>query len=397
MEYRPYYLAKEWIKIGYSVTIVAAMYSHIRTRNPQFKEQTTEEYIDGIKYIWIKTRQYNANSIKRILNMLDFLKGVYHIIPQLVKTNPDVVIASSTYPLDNYPAHKIAKKSKAKYIYEVHDLWPLSPIEIGGYSKYHPFIVIMQIAENFAYKHVDKVISILPCAEEHMREHGLATGKFTHIPNGISLEELAVMEPLDDKVKALIPKDKFIVGYTGTFGLANSLQTMLEATAIIQKQNSKIFFVLIGKGPEKEKLLELQKKLCLMNCIILDAIPKNQVQYALALFSICTIALFSVYAIERNNKSSLYRFGISPNKIFDYMYSGKPIIQAIKAGNDMIRDANCGITVEPQNPQAMADAIIRLYQMSSEERNILGNNGKQYVLENHTYQVLAKKFIEALS
>jgi glycosyltransferase involved in cell wall biosynthesis len=217
MEYRPYYLAKEWIKMGHSTTIVTATYSHIRTMNPQFKDKITEEYINGIKYIWIKTRPYSTNGIKRIFNMLDFLKGVYRIIPQLIKINPDVVIASSTYPLDNYPAYKIAKKSGAAYIYEVHDLWPLSPMEIGGYSKYHPFIIIMQVAENFAYKYVDKVISILPCAEEHMWEHGLAAGKFVHIPNGISLEELAVTEPLDDKIKALIPKDKFIVGYTGTF------------------------------------------------------------------------------------------------------------------------------------------------------------------------------------
>jgi glycosyltransferase involved in cell wall biosynthesis len=396
MEYRSYYLAKEWIKMGNSVTIVASTQSHIRTNNPQYKNKVTEEIIDGIKYIWIKTRKYAGNGIGRVLNMMDYITGVYVIISKLVQEKPYAVIASSTYPLDNYPAYKIARKSGAKYIYEVHDLWPLSPMEIGGYSRYHPFIAIMQKAENFAYAHVDKVISILPCAEEHMREHGLACGKFTHIPNGISLDELAKQEPLNRVTADQIPKNKFIVGYTGTFGLANSLDTLLEAASIIQEKNDDIFFVLIGKGPEKENLLKLQKKLLLKNCVILETIPKNQVQTAIALFSISVIALFSISVIVRNSKSSLYRFGISPNKLFDYMYAGKPIIQAIDAGNDIVGDANCGLTIPPQNPHAMADAIINLYETPEEERLKMGDNAKQYVLKNHLYETLAKKFIRSI-
>ncbi|GHT95722.1 hypothetical protein FACS1894141_4860 [Spirochaetia bacterium] len=229
-----------------------------------------------------------------------------------------------------------------------------------------------------------------------MKEHGLKEGKFVHIPNGISLEELSKTEPLDDAIKQLIPKDKFIVGYTGTFGMANSLNTILEAASIIQRQNAGIFFVLIGKGPEKNDLIALHNKLVLKNCIILDAIPKNQVQCAIALFSICAIALFSICAIAWNNKPSLYRFGISPNKLFDYMYAGKPIIQAIDAGNDIVRDAACGLTVAPKSPQAIADAILKLYNMSNSERDRLGNNGKQYVLKNNTFEVLAKQYLDAI-
>jgi glycosyltransferase involved in cell wall biosynthesis len=388
MEYRPYYLSREWIKSGHTVTIVAATQSHIRTHNPDFKEKTTEETIDGIKYIWIKTRSYTDNGIGRILNMLDYIKGIYAIMSRLIKENPDVVIASSTYPLDNYPAYKLAKKSNAKYVYEVHDLWPLSPMELGGYSKYHPFILLMQHAEDFAYKHVDKVVSILPCAEQYMRGHGLAIEKFFHVPNGIDLKEMANIESLDDHIKEQIPKNKFIIGYTGTFGIANSLETLLESARIVQNINDEIFFVLIGKGPEKEKLFHLKEKSQLNNCVILDAIPKRQVQSA--------IALFNISVIMWNNKFSLYRFGISPNKLFDYMYAGKPIIQAGKAGNDIVDDANCGKTVEPENPQSIVEGILELYNMTKAEREKLGNNGKQYILAYHTYNILAKRFLEAI-
>jgi glycosyltransferase involved in cell wall biosynthesis len=387
MEYRPYYLSREWIKLGNTVTIVAATQSHIRIYNPEFKKKVVEEYVDDIKYIWIKTRKYNGNGVGRIMNMLDYIKGVYLIIPQLIKEKPDMVVASSTYPLDNYPAYKLTKKSGAKYVYEVHDLWPLSPQELGGYSKYHPFIMIMQKAENFAYKHVDKVVSILPCAKQHMIEHGLGYDKFCHIPNGISLEEKDEFKALAKETSLLIPKDKFIIGYTGTLGLANSVFALLEAAAIIQKNYSDIFFVIVGKGPEKENLVVLKKKFVLDNLIIIDAIPKDQVQSMLKQFDVCIITW---------NRHPLNRFGVSQNKIFDYMYAGKPIIQAIEAGNDLVSDAGCGITVEPENPDAIARAVITLYNMPPEERESLGNNGKQYVLKNHTYNDLARRFLEEI-
>ncbi len=385
MEYRPYYLAKEWIKLGHTVTIIAANQSHIRTVNPVLSSNRQEELIEGIRYIWVKTKPYGGNGLGRVLNVFSFIWRVHYLIPQLIKEKFDVVIASSTYPLDNYLAYNIAKKSKAQYLYEIHDIWPLTPMQLGGYSKWHPFIWIMQRAENFAYKHVDKVVSILPCAKEHTVSHGLLPSKFFHIPNGISLEELSDCEPLNDDVVSLLPKNKCIVGYTGTIGLANSLDTLLNAASIITNEHPDIFFVIVGKGPEKENLIVLQEKLNLQNILFIDSIPKKQIQAMLAYFDICVIALM---------KQPLFQFGISPNKLFDYMYSGKPIIQAIEAGNDIVSDANCGISIESENPQALANAILKIYLLSQEEREKMGNNAKQYVLQNHTYEVLAKKFLD---
>ena len=150
----------------------------------------------------------------------------------------DLVIASSTYPLDNYVAYKIAKMSDAKYTYEVHDLWPLSPMLIGSYSKYHPFIVLMQHAEDFAYKHVDKVVSLLWNAETHMKERGLAEEKFVYVPNGYFPEEWT-----DDKFNLPLPdehqrvfetlKDKIIVGFAGGFAASGNVITLVKAAAAL--------------------------------------------------------------------------------------------------------------------------------------------------------------------
>src|SRR5690606_15881582 len=101
----------------------------------------------------------------------------------------DLIIASSTYPFDTRIAAQIARKSKAKFVYEVHDLWPLTPIELSGMSRFHPYIWWMQRAENFGYKTADKVVSLLPKAADYMRQHGMAADKFVYIPNGVSVRD----------------------------------------------------------------------------------------------------------------------------------------------------------------------------------------------------------------
>lgn len=386
MEYRPYYLAQEWIKLGHKVTIVAANNSHIRRVNPEAKGKFWEEDVDGIRYIWIKSRPYGGNGVARMLNMLDYIHGLYRNMKKFVALKPDVVVASSTYPLDNYPAYKLTKKVGAQFLYEVHDLWPLSPQKLGGYSKWHPFIVVMQAAENFAYKHVDKVISILPCAEEHMKEHGLADGKFYHVPNGIYLPEVENAEPLSVEFLDQLPKEKRIIGYCGTLGIANALHNLIEVAKLLKDSNPDLFFVIVGKGPEKDNLNGLISKYGLTNIRIYDSIPKPQVQSFLKLCSTIILSL---------SDSDLFKYGISPNKLFDYMYSGKPVLQAVKAGNDIPYDSGCGITCD-NTPEKIAETLKHIINLSEEERIKMGANGHKYVLEHHTYEVLAKNFIEAI-
>lgn len=385
MEYRPYYLAKEMIKRGHRVYIVAGTYSHIRQKNREQEKAIEIENIEGITYIWIKTISYRRNGIKRIISMLQYTLKAYRLGYILKSEKIDAVVASSTYPLDNFPARYLAKRNNAKYIYEVHDLWPLSPQELGGYSKWHPFILIMQIAENYAYRHVDNVISILPCAEKHMIEHGLKKGKFVHIPNGVYLPEMESVQELNHKILDAIPKDKIIVGYCGTLGIANALDKIVEAAKITENSNPDIFYVIVGKGPEKENLLDLIHQYNLSNIAVFDPVPKKEVH---SFLKICDIIIIW-------NDSNLYQYGISPNKLFDYMYSGKPIIQAVKAGNDIVRDAKCGYTID-SSPDSIVEAIEKLIALGPDKRQEMGYNGYNYVIKNHDYSVLADKFMEVI-
>ena len=392
MEYRAYYLAKEWVKLGHQVTIVAATYSHLRLKNPTVEKDYQIEMIDGIKYIWLKTPPYKG-SLKRILNMVTFVYKVRKNAKRLSREEkPNLVIAGSCYPLDNYVAHKIAKLSGAKYTYEVRDIWPLSPKLIGGYSDHHPFIWVMQKAEDYAYKHVDKVVSLLWNSEEHMLERGLPKGKFVCVPNGYYPEEW-----IDDKFNLPLPKEhqkafealkgKTIVGFAGGFAASGSLLTLVKAADILKTQNW-IHFVLVGRGPEETVLRQYVADNNLDNVSILPAVPKSLIPSINSRFDI---------AYYGGIHSELHKYGTSANKLTDYMLSSKPIVQAIDEPGSVVEQINCGIRVEAENPQESAKAIIMLADMSPQERCIIGERGKNYAINNLKWSYLADKFLVSMN
>ncbi len=389
MEFRPYYLAKEWVKQGHNVVIIAASFSHLRRKNPEISSDMQEEIIDGIKYLWVKTPTYEGNGVGRIKNMFSFISKLSSKAKYIADNyKPDVVIASSTYPSDNYIARRISKSSDAKYIWEVNDLWPLSPMELGGMSKYHPFIMLMKHGELFSYRNVDAVISLLPNTLPYMQSQGLAPEKWHYIPNGIVIEDWDKSEQIPKEYSEIfsnLRKDgKTILGYTGGHAISNSLSTIIDA-AILLKDNADYHFVFIGDGQEKKNLIDKAKGL--NNITFLPPVSKSQIPNILSQMDILLITW---------NKSSIYRFGISPNKIFDYMMAQKPIIHATDAPNKFVDTAECGIAIEPENPEEIIKAIDILKHKSREELDIMGENAKKYILENHDYKVLAANFVDII-
>lgn len=386
MEFRPYYMAKEWIKAGHQVLIVGGTFSHLRKKQPCEGRQN----VDGVDYYWIKTNTYSGNGMGRIYSMFLFVFKLMFFHQRIYKRfNPDVVIASSTYPLDIYPVKRIAGKCHAKLIYEVHDLWPLSPIELGGYSKNHPFIWVMQKAENFAYKHVDAVVSMLPKSKDHMVKHGLSENKFYYVPNGIVESDWQNSKELNEDhlvfLERLQADNKFIVGFAGAHGIANSLQVVIDAVSTLIDKN--VVLVLVGTGQEKEKLMHYVKTQKIDNVYFLSPVDKLMIPSLLRHMDVLYIGL---------QRQSLFRFGISPNKMFDYMMAKKPVIQAIEAGNNLVREAECGVDVEPDNVVEIAKAICKLQEMSEKQRSKLGENGYRFVMNNHTYSVLGQEFLNVM-
>lgn len=388
MEFRPFYMAREWKNKGHNVTILGANFSHLRKNNPVIEKDFQEEVIDGITYVWVKTPQYQGNGVGRIKNISTFmwkLRTNYKMLAD--KYKPDAVIASSTYPLDIYPAHRIAKRCNAKLCFEIHDLWPLSPMEIGGFSEKNPAIVILQRAEDFAFKNSDVIVSILPNADKHIRERGFSTDKFVYVPNGILTGEKneAPMEKTIERLQELKEQGYFLVGYTGNHSPANVLDTMIDAAK--KTTDEKVKYVLVGKGNVKNQLMEYAKANNVTNIEFLDPVLKDNMDNVLELLDIGYIGL---------KKQNLFNYGVSPNKLFDYMMASLPVIYAVEASNDPVKDSNCGISVPAENPEAVVEAVMKIKNLSEKEKIKMGGNGKKYVLDNHMYEGLADKFLNAL-
>ena len=386
MTYRHYYLAKELVQLGHKVTVFTSSFSHYTFKQHlEVKQTFTKENIDGIDFIWMKMPPYSEpKSFGRIRNWFLFAFKLL-FIPFLKLDKPDTILVSSLPLHPILPAKYLANKYQAKLIFEVRDIWPLSAIELGGYSPKNLFIRHLQWLEDYAYKNADAVVSVLANAYEHMKTRGLEESKFSYIPNGIAKDELHKKSALDAQTLIQLPKEKFIVGYAGTFGIANALESFIEAAKIL-KNNSSIAFVLVGDGAEKENLKKLADN-C-ENIYFVDAVKKDQVQTVLEYFDLCYIGL---------KHDSLFRYGVSPNKLFDYMYAAKPILYAIDSGNFKPLSAiNGGLDVKAENPRAIVKAVLKLYNMTQQQRDQMGQNAYGYVVKNHTYSSLAKRLLKVI-
>ncbi len=389
MEFRPYYLAKEWIKQGHNVRIIGGSFSHLRKIQPL---KLGVEQIDGITYYWVKTLRYKSNGIMRALSMFQFaLKILMHGRKYLGAFTPDVVIASSTYPLDIYPARKYAKHFEGKLVYEVHDLWPLSPMVIGGYSEKHPFIKIMQYAENYAYKHADKVVSLLDKAFPHMQRHGLSADRFVCVPNGFVEDEWTnnVNNKLPDIhtriFNMLKTKYKTIVGFTGGHTASTALNVLIDCATKLQTE--KIAFVFVGQGIQKKQLQTTVQNKGLTNAFFLPAVSKVLIPKVVEQFDICYMG--GVHSV-------LHQYGTSFNKMTDYMLACKPIVMSVDEPDSVVERVGCGLRVEAENPNQATKAILKIANLSESERAEMGRKGYNYAVEHLKYSTLANQFIQSI-
>ena len=392
MEFRPFYLAREWTKLGHAVLIVAASQSHLRSTAPRCDGASAHEQIDGVDYVWLRTPAYRGNGAGRALNIAAFCLLLAARARRLAREfRPDVVIASSTYPMDIWPARRIARAAGGRLVHEIHDLWPLSPVELGGMSPGHPFIRVCQAAEDAACRDADRVVSMLPCVHEHLSARGLDLQKLHVVPNGVLVDEWS--EPaaaLDAALAAHIDAERAagrcVVVYAGAHGIANALDSLLDAAASLRAEP--FAFVLVGDGAERARLAARVKAEGLANVRLFEPIAKRQIPSLLARADIAYIGLQRV---------PIFRFGIAPNKLMDYMMGGCAVLCAIEAGNDPVTEAGCGVTVQAESAPAIADGLRRLAALAPAERAAMGARGRDYIRSRHDWPVLARRFIEAVS
>lgn len=393
MEYRSYALSRELNARGNHCTIVAGTYSHLRHQNPdQSPSRIRHTNVEGVDWYWIPTGQYHGNGARRVVSMLEFTTRTWFYARRLAnEQKPDVVIASSTYPLDIYAAARIARMSGSSLVFELHDMWPLTPHLLGGMSERHPFIRAMQSAEDYYCRHADLVISVLPNAIEHLAARGLTPERYVVVPNGVDVtanrESQTPPESHLTVFRVAHAAGRFVVLYAGSMGLSNRLDVLLRAIELVN--DIPVQLVIIGHGPETETLIRLATSLGLTNVSFLPPVPRGQLHELLAL---ADIAYAGVGA------SPLYRYGVSLNKLYEYMMASVCVLfaGAMDAFNDLVSEAGSGLSVAHAVPEDIAGGIHRLYALTPEKRAELGRRGEDYCRRHFAYGVLGEHYETAL-
>jgi glycosyltransferase involved in cell wall biosynthesis len=379
MQYRQFQLAKELNLQGHQSIVISGSFSHLYRNPPLIKRNGERNTLDGVNYVWVKNPVYQKSiSIGRFWNMLVF---AYNILRLDVRSLPipDAVVISSPSMLPIVAALKWKRRFKCKVFFEVRDIWPLTLQELGNLSRYHPLVMFMRYFECLAYRKSDLVVSLLPNASKHYEEGGMPAKNFRYLPNGVE-SDISEVQETSNWPDSIADTD-FVVGYGGSIGKANALRYLIDAAHLLKDEKS-IHFVCVGKGDQLESLKEQASGLS--NVHFIPPVEKREFLSMLKKFTLCYIGL---------ERESLFRFGVSPNKLFDYMLAKRPVLYAIDSGNKPVDEAKCGWSIDAGNPQQIANAIRECAQINRAELDRLGENGYRFVMENHTYAHLAKRLI----
>lgn len=373
---RHYSLARELEKSGHEVTIFASCLDYMkREQLPTFRDES-QDY-DGVKFCFINSSNYKKNGVSRVKNMISFSSNFLKVAQRKTGDLPDVIYGSSPSPFAAQAAMRLAKRFGIPFVLEIRDLWPETLVEVGGMSRFHPFVIWLSMIEKRLYKGAEKIVTLLEDAKSSIQTKVPEKKEILWIPNGISFDIVPEFKPAEEK-------ECFELVYSGAHGIANDLGTIIDAATILSETriSRKIRFRLIGDGPEKEKLKSIAKERQLLNVIFEDPVPKREIYKRLQEADACIMLL---------KPTSLFDKGISPNKLFDYMSVGRPIIFSVSSSDNLVARYGCGMTVEAGDPEELAKAAVKLSTMTNDERTSMGLNGFSSVMKHNDMRILAKR------
>jgi len=387
---RHFDIASQLVEQGDRVVIFAAGFHHGRYVDLKLSpgQPWKTESFDGVQFVWLRTVAYRRNDWRRYLNMISYMRRALWLgrragrrVPSIPK--PDIVIGSSVHLLAVLAAYRLAKYHRARFIMEVRDLWPQTFIDMGKMSPRHPVVVALKGLERFLYRRAQRIIILPPFADRYIAGLGIAKEKIAWIPNGVDLRRFS--PGVDSKSE----HQPFTAMYIGSFGETNGVEAILQSAILLKDQSAlDIHFHLVGDGPEKENLLRMKEAFGLDRVAFFEPVPKRDIPKILARADV-------LIHVEKDIPA-LSQYGSSPNKFYDYLASGKPLIVSSPFITDPIEDIGCGIRVDPNDAQAMAQALMRLFRSSEDERRRMGRQGRAYVEKNFAMPVIIDRLKTAL-
>lgn len=377
---RSYAMAQSLIRNGHQVTMVCGSFGAGQTGLTQpFEKGVRKGNVDGIDIIEFELPYSNSLSfLKRILIFLSF---AFKSIKVAFTEQYDVVFATTT-PLTAGIPGIFAKWFRRKpFVFEVRDLWPELPKAMGVIKN--PIVLwMMSVLEWTSYHSADRLVGLSPGIVDGIIKRGIAPEKVASIPNGCDLDIFA-SEHQAWRPEGVKETDLMAI-FTGTHGLANGLNAVLDAAVELKKrQRTDIKLVLVGDGMQKQALVERAIELQLDNVIFHNPVNKAKLAGLMASADIGLQILANVPA---------FYYGTSPNKFFDYISAGLPVLNNYPGWlAELITNKQCGFAVPPENPQAFADA---LEQAADHREKLLemGKNSQQVATEQFNRSILSQKF-----
>lgn len=385
---RAYHLSEELLNLGYKVSIITSDSNNFKNiKNKRQNQIYSFSRDNDIDFLSIKTLQYKyGKSFIRVLSWLDFeIKLFFAPLKKLKK--PEIIIVSSLSLLTIINGILLKLKYRSKLIFEIRDIWPLNLTEEGGFKSSNIFVIFLKIIELLGYKFSDHIVGTMPNLEGHISRHKNISTPVSCIPMGYSDDFIKKSQLFIKKnnPSQIFIKNIFYVGYFGSFGYTNALETIFEAAKKINYIND-IKFIFFGNGPLKTKFKKKFKYL--NNLVFMEPVKREEVMFYA---SRCNVLYFAT------KRSQIWEYGQSLQKIIDYMLAAKPIIGSYNGYESMINESKCGEVVESENVDKLVDLILKYKKLSSKELKMIGNNGRNWILKNRRYSQLAKEYSEIIN
>ena len=381
---RHFDLAKHLLGSGWNSWIFASSVEvNTHTQRLGKQERDRSEVYADVNFRWIYTPDYHDNGFGRIINMLMFTWRLLLRKTTADLERPSVIIGSSGHALAAAAAAILARRYRVPFIFEVRDISPETYIALGYMHRYSPYSIFLALLEKWLCRRADKVISVIPGYADYLSEHKIRAPEVVYIPNGVNLENIG-------KVPTHQRGNNFRITYLGAHGNANDLHTLVRAMEIIELSRgiTSMECHLIGAGPAKQGLMDYCAEKGLSRVVFHPPVSKTGIAD--------TAGNTNAFVLCGRKLPSLYKYGIGMNKIPDYMAMGRPVIMAMEAVNNPVAEAQAGICVEPESPEALAEAIILMAGMSEDKLQEMGHKGRQYAEKIYDMRVLAAQLAEIL-
>jgi len=376
-------LAKQWHKMGHEVTVVTSMphYSTNRIWDEYRGKLWTRENMDGLDVhrVYLYVPQSKTSLLGRLFNYASF--NLLSTAVAITRKKPDVIFVPSPPLTNGISGWLISKRFQSPFIYNVQDIYPDIAIRLGV-LKNPRLISLFQRMERFVYRKA-KVVSVI---SEGFRRNLLAKGvpdeKIAVIPNFVDTEFIKPFPRRNDFSRSQNLDDRFVVLFAGNVGLSQDLGTVLAAAEQLVSHPD-ILFLIVGNGTAKPALEQQVKQKELTNVRFLPFQP-HEVVYEMYASADVALAPLKIGITQES----------VPSKVFSIMAAARPLVASVDEGSDtwdLVHEANCGICVEPENPQALTDAILQLYDDRSLAAE-MGSQGRLYVEKHFTKEYVAEQY-----